>query len=69
MADEYVEVVACNFAQGWMIRSDGVVGEIVRWLDGHLDETEYPDEAAFAIVHWADDQWSPIELSEPETVQ
>ena len=70
MADGgYVEVVACNFEQGWLLRADGVSGEIRTWLDGHGDETEDYDEARFAIVEWGDGQWSPIELSGPETVQ
>ncbi|MBB6306236.1 hypothetical protein [Xanthobacter tagetidis] len=63
------EVVACNFDQGWLLRSDGVYGDIRRWIDKDGDDTGDHEDAVIAVVEWRDGMWSPVELGEPETVQ
>lgn len=63
MADnDLVEVVACNFEQGWMLRGDGVKGAIIQMMDIYGDETDDIDDAVVLVVEWADGKFSPIEI-------
>lgn len=60
--DDLVEVVACNFEQGWMLRGDGVKGAIIQMMDIYGDETDDLDDAVVLVVEWADERMSAIEI-------
>ena len=64
-----IHIVAVNVAARIALASDGRECPVTNLLDSDGDETEDTEAAVTAVVHYADDKWFTILLSEYDPVK